>query len=282
MALELEVPVIALSQLSRSVEKRDDKRPMMSDLRSSGSIEQVLYDLYATAEASSIEWIDFYNDAIIQRDEAWNEIMTNFGNFIIEGTYSDESQLDRSGLYASAIAQFTKINKPIYTYSATMLDWQLISNSYVDLKVGNHITLEHQDLELFYGGTTKTLTVAFETLRPVYNIVNLPKNARQGHYYLSDNKHYINIEFTYNDAEEVPVIFEFLKLLKNRTYVDNTEVIDSVPVLSYNIIKDSRDIELLITGISRELRGNTIQLTVSNDSTMNSVVQKMLMSVRYF
>lgn len=73
LAKDLKVPVIALSQLSREVEKRQDKRPMLADLRESGSIEQ---------DADIVAFL--YRDAYYQKEQADSQEANNVTELILE------------------------------------------------------------------------------------------------------------------------------------------------------------------------------------------------------
>ena len=116
LAKELNVPVVALAQLSRQVENRDDKKPQLADLRESGSIEQdadVVMFIYREAyylsrteptgdAAKHLEWqekmdqVQNLSEVIIGKQRHgpigtvklhFNPELTKFGNLAREGRF---------------------------------------------------------------------------------------------------------------------------------------------------------------------------------------------------
>ena len=107
IAREFEIPIVALSQLSRNVESREDKRPQLQDLRDSGSIEQdadivmFLYreSYYLERAMPSKENVESYNEWMAQNGERYLQI---------ENTAEVIIAKHRNGPIGTALLRFDK------------------------------------------------------------------------------------------------------------------------------------------------------------------------------
>lgn len=100
LAKDLSVPVIALSQLSREVEKRPDKRPMLSDLRDSGSIEQ---------DADTVMFIDRSLTEDEANDERHDRPPLGTANIIVAKNRAGRSGVDVPLAFIASRTAFTNL-----------------------------------------------------------------------------------------------------------------------------------------------------------------------------
>ena len=115
LAKELDVPVIALSQLSRSVEQRDDKRPMLSDLRESGSIEQ---------DADLVMFT--YREEYYLQNRDPNERISNNTNDKMHDSW--QSRMERARGKADIIIGKNRHGRPETVRTAFFGDYSLFDN----------------------------------------------------------------------------------------------------------------------------------------------------------
>ncbi|MGN5882009.1 replicative DNA helicase [Staphylococcus simulans] len=115
IARELECPVIALSQLSRGVEQRQDKRPMMSDIRESGSIEQ---------DADIVAFLyrdDYYNrEDGEEDDDSGMEPVTNDDNGEIEVIIAKQRNGPTGTVKLHFMKQYNKFTDIDYAHADMM------------------------------------------------------------------------------------------------------------------------------------------------------------------
>lgn len=115
LAKELDVPVIALSQLSRSVEARDDKRPQLADLRESGSIEQ----------DADIVMFTYREEYYLENRDPSQRISGNTNEKIVE---SYQKRLERARGKADVIIGKNRHGRPETVHLAFFGDYSLFDN----------------------------------------------------------------------------------------------------------------------------------------------------------
>jgi replicative DNA helicase len=115
LAKELNIPVIALSQLSREIEKRENPKPLLSDLRESGSIEQdadVVMFLWRPAEQSKVDRGQINLSVAKQREGDIADIPLYFNKAIV--TYEDATHMQAAPTKNDSTPPKTSGDEEIY------------------------------------------------------------------------------------------------------------------------------------------------------------------------
>jgi len=209
------------------------------------------------------------------RKEIWATIYENYSPYIIESSYNDSTQLTSSGLYGAAVKQFATLCYPTVDYSATIIDYSMITDANYDtIQIGDKVKV-YNDL-LFQKKVKNIILVqtkdgsAFNSLATSITVGEEGSDPEQ--YSIINKERLTNNTFRLTLDKKIPY-FQF-----HGTTFTNTDPQQKLTILDYAYV--SEPVELQITGITKTLREQNMQLTVQNNQTINSLVDKLLYSIR--
>lgn len=293
-----------------------------------------------------LEWL---TDARKEQSDIWQEIYTNYGDFIAETTFTDSDQISSEGLFMAAMQSFSKYNSPTYEYSTTVISTKAISNIQdKDVAIGDIVYVYNKDVssqyanklritiprdkigkfyklgddKMYYG--TKVPETASSTWNVTKNTLELmravcklycSKQADDRYYYqygegtgegvylapasLTDMPA-LKVVGVENHGNYVDIIVECsitqaTGILSSKASIDTltlypmngADYVDSemnsivhTGVIDIQMEENVKPIPLQITGVTRKLREETSQLTVSTDRTMDLVFNRLIKQAR--
>lgn len=257
--------------------------------------------------ATSFNIVEQKTAAESRRDEIWKNIYENYGDFIVESYYSDTNQLSSSGLFTSALKQFSKYCEPTYEYNTTVINTSTIEDCVdSEIKIGDVVRLYNEEYKSEYSGRLmiqidKSSGVPYSSnLVPDQRYAYLKSNSEIGmaedgapsviidqvdnhEYRLNSLLQEITLSFITEDDNYI-YIYDSTKTqstaqwIINHSYYFDTFVSANRAYKVVNIIMERRaaPIELQITGITRKLREGTSQLTISNDRTIDKILARLI------
>ena len=95
---------------------------------------------------SDFNLVDYYKNLVSENNSLWTDIRSKYGMYLLEGTYTDSTELTTTGLYNAALLAFSKVNHPIYNYSMTSINSNDLIAITDKIQVGDRISIHHNSI----------------------------------------------------------------------------------------------------------------------------------------
>lgn len=242
-----------------------------------------------------------------QQRTLWQYIYANYSDFIVQGSFEDADQLSSNGLYTSALNTFIGSIEPQYSYSATILDTELIMQEPArSLQLFDIVYLQNMELASEYSGQIKITTAIPDQSAAIdvttWNVQFSPRTVGTDIYqdvapsnqlgifttiemdFQRIHRNHNGVDFYFTVApEDLSVLLSYqfapLQLVGTKTGEATSRV--TADILSIEPLMREKPIPLQVTGLTRKLREYTTQLTISTDRTLDTIYQRLLKQARF-